>query len=180
MLGILLTIVIVPIVLTAMSGQKETDSICDFRMNINKGVCLLIGGIGSAFMTLCLYGSILGVAGKTDYIVASPWCIAVSILFLIPCLLFLLLPAKGFYDNEVHDDTLYARRWFVIRKELPISEIGHCVMKSNQYGGSIRVYTKSGECFCWIDLMQCNVENFITLMKKKGIPLKGAKKKTSR
>lgn len=161
----LIAVIIVPLTLTAFSSETTSDSINDFRMNIAKKPCLIVGGIGAAFFGLCLYGSTT--AGQT-----GPMTTGVFGLLFICCAVILLLPARNFYDNEVYDDALHSHRWFVVHKELPISEIDHCVVKFNEMGGSVRVYQKGKDrAFCWLDLYQNNVENFLKRMEAENIPI---------
>ena len=167
------TLVIVPMVLCAAAGKTTTDSIETFSMRIDKKVCLLVGGIGTAFSAFCLYGStVAGQTGFTTVIFGILLAIGVFVL---------LVPTKGFYENEVKNNTLYARRFYAIHKSLSISEIDHCVLHANQYGGEIRVYQKGRKnAFCWIDLMQNNTENFLDRMDKEGIPVADAPTKEKR
>lgn len=165
MVSVIIALVIVPVALAALSGQKETDDIYNFRMNIDKKLALFVGGPAAAFFGFCLYGTYISGQMSPLLIVIFGGLFALSV-FLI------LIPVKGFYDNEVRDNTLYARRWFIIRKSIPICDIERCEIHYNEMGGSIRVFAKGRKRpFCFIDLIQNNVENFCERIEKECIPL---------
>lgn len=154
---------LVPMILGLTSGKTLTDSTKEFRMNIDRGIAF-IGIAGGAFFSFCLCGAAMSHQLNGFLIVVFGFLDILSILLM-------LLPVKGFYDNEVKNDTLYARRLFLIRKSMPINHIDHCAIKSNDYGGSIRIYRKGGGVFCWLDLMQNNTENFLKRMEEEDIPV---------
>lgn len=160
MLSTLLILYLVPLAIALLSGKTDTSSIYHFKMRLNKGIAFL-GALCSGFFGFCLYGS--SRAGQLDGFL---W-IVFGGLFLLGVLL-ILLPCSNFWENEVAGDTLISKRFFIFRKKMHIPDIEKCVIKTNSFGGSIRVYVK-GRRVCLIDLMQDNVENFLERMEKEDI-----------
>ena len=158
-IGILLTAIIVPVLLNAMSGKTKTTSINKFDMRLPKNEFLILGVLGCCFFGFCLYGTIY--SGQTKVGTLSIFGSLFALSFLL-----MIAPVKGFWENSVNEDSVTSIRLWIFRKSLKISEIDHCVMKR----GGISVYAKGHtRPSLRIDSMAENIPNFIKRMEKEKI-----------
>ena len=155
-LSLILVLFTVPVVLAIFTKTQNTDSIYNFEMRMSKKILFLVIP-GALLFGVCLYGS--SKAGQT-----GATTVIFGVLFILSALLALPL-IKGFYDEEVSNDTLIKSR-FWRKKSISINEIEKCVLTN----GGIVVYVR-GKKFTQIESVYMNLDNFLERMSEEGIPV---------
>ena len=162
---IILIIFIVPAILNLLSthakrNSKKTKSLYEFEMRPTKEISMLgwlCSGVFLFFIILSVY------VEQFDGFVA-----AVFLTLLGLGILLILAPVRGFCDEIVNNDRITARRLWIFRRTVYISDIDHCKITR----GGIHIYTKGSKIRKMsIDSMSINADNWMQRMEQENIPI---------
>lgn len=164
MIGILLTIIAVPVILniiTDSNAKSNTNSLTYFCMRPPKGIAIV------GFVLVFFLGAItLLTFGNGRFHILEKMML-VTLLSL--GVLLMLLPVKGFWDITVVNDEVISSRLWIIKRSVQISDITFCT--KDQRG--ILVYTDGKtKPVLSIESLNTNVKNFEKRMINERIEIK--------
>ena len=167
LIGVLITIITVPVVLNIISNKalkSSTSSIYCFCMRPPKEIAF----IGTALVVFVSLITILSYHnGQLKRIL-----VYVIVALLLLGVFLMLLPVKGFWDVQVNNDEICSSRAWILKKTIMIEDIEHC--EKNTKG--ILIYTStSSDPVMAIESLSTNIRNFEKRMEKEGIEIRNAR-----